>query len=177
MSTVLPDPPLLPFLSTSLHTTYSSLRGGGERSLFKRLYLAVWRYLWPISRIDPVALAYMIPDSLELNSTRLTVYEWFMLCRLIVLTDSGSHSIDTMFIKIRPSDYHTLRKLKSLGFITRTTFNPADPYGIKPSHITNHYITLNPSGVQYYRGVVKQISKLVHNDLFAASTGAKQKGQ
>lgn len=160
----LPSPPLLSELSPSLLNEFGTL-SGGQRA-FKTIFFAVWRYLWDFSRVDPVVQCYVIPKILKNSQPRLKLHEWYSLCRLYVLTSSGSVTIDSRNIEF--SDVETgnvFPALRKLGLITRTSFDPANPRAVKPKHINLTYISFTPVGKTFVRGVLKSIPVAVRNDL------------
>lgn len=167
-----PDPPLLNTLSPSLLTQFNTLSAGGRR-LFKQVYLAVWHHLWPVSRFDAVALAYSLPGTLNSLDPRLSVIQWFVLSRLYVLTSAGSQTIDSRNIQFSAWDRQVIQVLMQHQFVVRTSFDPAHPHAVKPSHITKTYITLTPSGLSFFRVVVKEINKQACKDSYLASVGSK----
>lgn len=171
-----PAPPTLPVLSPSLLTTFGSL-SGGERRIFKRLYLALWRFLWPVSRLDGVALGYTIPRCLVELNPRLSISSWFMLSRLYILTGGGATAIDSRMIHFNSYDREVIRTLMNHKFVIRTSFDPEHPYLRKASHINLTYISLTPPGLSFFRVVVKKINQSAYLDTLAACTGPKEKGQ
>lgn len=171
------SPPLLSTLSPSIQTMYTSC-GGADRKTFKRLYLAVWRFLWPLSRYDAVVLAYAIPGVLKkLDAPGLCISDWFMLSRLFMLTSGGSHCVDSRNVPFTVWDREVIRTLMQLGYVIRTSFDPAHPRAVKPSHISKTYISLTPSGIAFFRVVVEKISRAVRDDTLNASTGRKRESQ
>lgn len=174
MNESVPPVPSLPVLSPSLLTTFGSLCGGGvERRLFKRLYIAVWHYLWPIRRMDEVAQAYTIPGALGLIKPSVSISQWFLLSRLWVLSGSGAVALDSRNYTFTSSQRHYVADLINMGLLIRTSFDPAAPHAVKPSHIQRTYISFTPAGVRYYRVVVKESNKRLMNDLYPSIGSSK----
>lgn len=168
-----PSPPSLPSLSPTLLSQFQSLPGGG-RVLFKTVFHALWRWLWPLSRVDAVALAYAIPSLLDKMNPRLSALQFFMLCRLITLSGGGSSAVNTLDRPFNDAEGKHLIRLSQLGFIVRTSFDPAHPHRVRPSHITKTYISLTPSGISFYKLVVYRTRKAVNDDLYTLAMGRKR---
>jgi len=170
-----PSPPSLPTVSPLLLTTFNTLSGGDVR-LFKQVYLAVWRFLWPVSRFDVITLAYLIPGTLAQVKPKITVYQWFMLCKLYFLTSGGGAAVDSCKYPFTTTELNYISKLINAGLIHRTTFDPAHPHAVKPSHINNTFISFTVPGITFYKAVVKEIHRTSHIDTYRLSVGRKTKG-
>ena len=170
-----PSPPSLPTVSTVLFNQFNTLSGGDVR-LFKTVYMALWRWLWPVSRFDVITLGYLIPGVLASLSPRVTVYQWFMLCKLYFLTSGGGGAVDSRNYPFTTTELNYISKLINAGMIRRTTFDPAHPHAVKPSYINNTFISFTVPGITYYRAVVKEIHRTSHIDTYRLSVGRKTKG-
>lgn len=168
-----PLPPSLPTVSPVLLTQFNTLSGGDVR-LFKQVYMALWRWLWPLSRFDVITLGYLIPGVLASLSPRLTVQLWFMLSKLYYLTSGGGAAVDTRNYPFTKTEINYIGKLIKAGMINRTSFDPAHPHAVKPSHIVKTYISLTVPGITYYNAVVKEIHRTSHIDTYKLSVGRKQ---
>ena len=164
-----PSPvPSLPTLSLSLFSKYNTLSGAVERRLFKSIYIAVWHYLRPVSSFVDIAQVYVVPGALQLIQPILTLTQWFMLSRLWILSSQGAVAVDSRNYSFGSTDRNVIANIKDHGLLIRTSFDPAAPYAVKPKHIQKTYISFTPSGIHYYRGVVKQCDRLLMLDLFPA---------
>jgi hypothetical protein len=166
------SPPNISVISPSLLKTYITLRGGA-RNVFKRLYYGVWSYLLPVSRLDVIAFSYAIPIVLR-DRPGITITMFSMMSRLWIYTVGGSvacNSVNYTFVSV---DRRNISRLISLGFVKRTSFDPAHPYNIKPNYIQRTWISLTPEGISFYNGVVKQVYKIVQDDTLASMLDAKQ---
>lgn len=168
-----PPPPSLPTVSTVLLNQFKSISGGDVR-LFKQVYLALWRWLWPISRFDSIALAYLIPGTLAQVTPRLTTYQWFTLCKLYFLTSGGGAAVNTRNYQFTTTEGQNITHLMRSGLLVRTTFDPAHPHAVKPSHINKTYISFTPYGLSFYKVVVKNVHKASHIDTYRLTVGHKQ---
>lgn len=168
-----PLPPSLPTVSLSLLNQFKSISGGDVR-VFKQVYMALWRWLWPMSRFDSITLAYLVPGVLASLSPRLTVYQWFMLCKLYFLTSGGGAAVDSRNYPFSLTERNYISKLINAGLIRRTTFDPAHPHAVKPSHINNTFISFTVPGITFYKAVVKEIHRTSHIDTYKLSVGRKQ---
>lgn len=157
-----PDPPSLLTLSPSLLTTFNTLRGG-QRPVFRRLFIAVWHYLWPISKLDGVLFCAMLPKCLG----EVRPHQFFMLCRLYLLSDQGRQTIDRRNLVLRAGDLDFINQLKHLGFIRRTTFDPLAPHLITHRCNAPIFISFTPAGIAFVRGALKRISTAVRDDLLS----------
>jgi hypothetical protein len=137
--------------------------------VFKRLFIALWRYLWPISRIDPLIWCYVLPDAL--GTLKLT--EWFVLCRVWVHTSGGANAIDSRLVKFDGNERTRLAKMIKLGYLVRSSFDPASPRLVSSRCINRVYISFTPSGIRFVRGVLQSISKAVRDDLLQAQPLSK----
>ena len=169
--------PSLPILSPSLHTKYNTLSGAVERRLFKSIYIAVWHYLWPVRRFDEISQAYTLPGALGSLQPTVTVSQWFMLSKLWVLTSAGAVAVNSRNYSFTNTDRNIIAKLQDHALLIRTSFDPAAPYAVKPSHIQRTYISFTPAGVHYFRGVVKECDRLMMYDLYPALGSSKQKAR
>ncbi len=173
MEVSVPPAPNLPILSPSLLTVFGSISGGAERRLFKRLYIAVWHYLWPIRRMDEVSQAYTLPGALGSLKPSVSVYQWFLLSRLWVLSGGGAVAIDSRNHTFTSTERNMIANLIDHRLLIRTTFDPLAPHAVKPSHIVKTFISFTPLGVQFYRVVVKGCNKRLMNDLYPSLVSSK----
>jgi len=171
MNRPVPSSPSLSVSSSSLLTTFVTL-SGGERRLFKRLYTALWHYLWPMSEFDAVSVVYTLPWVLNQSDPRITVHQWFALSRLYVLTNGGAVAFNNINKAFDTHERARLTQMIHLDLLLRTTFDPAQPHAVKPSHITRTYVSFTPTGVKYYNDTVKQINERAHIDIYHATTAA-----
>jgi len=171
-----PDPPSLYDLSPSLQKAYVSLHGGAAL-LFRRLFIALWRYLWPVSRVSPVANSYVLPRLLKSLKPALTMSQWFMLCRLYIISGAGSLVVDSRQLKLSRFDLSCVYALEDHKLITRTRFDPLNPR--LTSHRTTKpvFITFTPSGIAFYRGAINVINYAVMNDVMNYQPLSNKKGQ
>jgi len=175
MADLPPSPPSLPTVSQSIHEMFNTLRGG-DVVLFKRIYLALWRYLWPLSRVDPVTLGYCSADCLAQvpGGSGVTVTDWHLLCKLYILSSGGKEAINGRNYPFRSGERHRIARLKDLGLVVRTSFDPAHPHLVKPKHISKSYISFTPSGIQFYKAVVQCIHKTAHKDILLLYSGTNK---
>lgn len=173
MDNSLPDPPPLHALSPSLLTKFRTLSGGDVRT-FKQVFIALWRWLWPISRFDSITLAYSLPDVLAQVEPSLTVYEWFTLCKLYVLTGGGVTSLNTRNFPIEHNDKRRVKTMMNHKLLVRTSFDPAHPHLVRPSHINKTYISFTPLGIRFYKLVVKELHRLSYEDSYRLTLGTKE---
>lgn len=176
MNKLAPDPVLPPTLSPSLVTQFKALPGGG-RSLFKRLYFGLWRYLWPVSRLDQIALAY--PAAVILAQVNLPPSRFWMLCRLWVLSSGGKIAVNSRHY---PFDKHHRQYIADnikLGYLVRTSFDPAHPHAVRPSHIQRTWISFTPAGVRFFKSVVQRINDYARKDVlsFIDASNEKEPGE
>lgn len=176
MNNELPPPPSLLTLSPSLLRKFHTLSGGDVRT-YKQMFIALWRWLWPISRLESIGLVYNLPVVLGSLSPRLSAYEWFALSKLYLLTSGGATSVNTRSYPFSSAEYQLMLSLMKKGIIVRTSFDPAHPYLVRPQHINKTYISLTPSGIAFYKRVVVELHKLSHKDVYLLSLGAKETGQ
>lgn len=160
----IPDPPSLAVLSPSILKTFTTL-SGGPKQLFKTLFYALWRYLWPISRIDGVLHCYLLPLTLDQAPGNLTVYQWFLLCRLFMLTGGGSTPIDSRSVQFTKHEQNMIPGLIRTGLILRTSFDPAMVRYSSHRSIQKVFISFTPSGLAFIRGVLTGLNKALRNDL------------
>jgi hypothetical protein len=165
------DPPSLSTLSPSVLTQFNAL-GGGQRGLFKTVFNALWRYLWPISKVDPVLLSYALPAALD----GLKLRQWVVLARLFMLTTAGSHAIDSRRCRFTGTEENIIPDLMRLGYIQRTSFDPASPHLIASRAIQKVYISFTPLGIRYVRGVLDRVNRGVRDDLAAYHHPKRQRG-
>ena len=170
-----PSPPTLSSISPTLLTTFGSISGGGQR-VFRTVFLALWRWLWPISRLDPMILAYLLPAALDQVEPNITLHQWFILSKLYFLSSGGAVAVNSHTYRFTSRERHVIPRLMDHGLIIRTTFNPADPYAIKPRSIQKTYISFTAVGVRYYKLVVKEVHRISHKDIYLLSLGMKEQG-
>ena len=116
-----PDPPTLLTLSPTLLRKFTTLSGGDVRT-FKQVFIALWRWLWPISRLESISLVYNLPVVLGSLSPRLSVYQWFTLSKLYLLTSGGGGAVNTRNYQFRPMEGQHITQLMRLGVVVRTSF-------------------------------------------------------
>ena len=174
MKETIPDPPSLLTLSPSLLRKFRTLSGGDVRT-FKQVFIALWRWLWPISRLNDLVLAYSIPSSLAQVNPSITLFEFFLVCKLYLLSGGGSQAVNTVNYTFSPGERQHLKRLKHLHLITRTSFDPLHPHLVRPSHINRTYISLTPSAITMYKAVMREVHRTSHNDLYLLSLGQKRK--
>jgi len=176
MNNQAPDPPSLLTLSPVLLRKFKTLSGGDVKT-FKQMFIALWRWLWPISRFDVVLLAYNLPVVLDQALPHLTVHQYFMLAKLYLLSGGGSQAVNSRHYKFRGMENQHIKLLMRFGLLTRTSFDPAHPYLVKPSHINKTYISLTTSGIAFHKLVVKELHRLSHNDVYLLALGQKETSQ
>lgn len=159
----LPAIPPIPTISPSLLTAFGSLRGGGQR-MWKALYGAVWRYLWPKSRLTDVALCYAIPVALKQSSPLLHNSQWFTLSKLWLCSDGGAQAVNTRQYPMNGDESKAIKIMMGHSLLVRTSFDPAHPYLVRPSHINKTYISFTTAGIAYYLAVVDLINKRAQSD-------------
>lgn len=178
MDKTTPDPPSLYTLSPSILKTFTSLRGG-QQTLFKALFMALWRYLWNIRRITPVAHCYALKSALMSLQPSLSVSQWFVLSKLYLFSEAGSLAIDSRSLNIKPGSWEIkcITSLSRLKFIRRTSFDPANPRLL--SHRSNQkvFISFTPSGISFYGVVLKRLNDIVRDDLMNYQPLYNKKGQ
>lgn len=170
-----PSPPSLPTVSSTLLTQFNTLSGGDVR-LFKTVYMALWRWLWPVSRFDSITLAYLIPGVLASLSPRLTTYQWFTLCKLYTLSRGGAAAVNTRNYQFTPMEGQHITHMMRQGIVIRTSFDPAHPHLVKPSHINKTYISFTAPGISFYKAVVKEIHRTSYIDTYRSIVSHKTKG-
>jgi hypothetical protein len=172
MNKLAPDPVLPPSLSPALLSQFSALSGGG-RSMFKRLYFALWRYLWPISRLDQIALAY--PAPLILAQANLLPSDYWLLCRLWVLSSGGRIAVNSRYYPFTKVHRQIIADNIKRGYLVRTSFDPANPHAVRPSHIQRTWISFTPSGVRSFKSLLEQINNYARKDVLAFIDASNQK--
>jgi hypothetical protein len=172
MDKTLPSPPSL---SSTLLTQFNTLSGGAGVRIFRTMYLHLWRYLWPVSRFDDVALAYTLPRVLGSLDPLLTLHQWFTLSKLHTLSRGGVDAVNTRSYPFTKVEGHHIARLIEHNMIRRTSFDPAHPHLVRPKHIQRTYISFTPSGLNYFRGVLREMYRTSHNDIYLLTIGSNKK--
>jgi hypothetical protein len=117
-----------------------------------------------VSKIDTLGFGYAVP--FVLAQEEIHSGQFWMMSRLWVLSASGSQAVNTHHYKMDKTQEHkNIRSLVDLGFLIRTSFDPAHPYAVRPSHIQRTYISFTPAGVRYYKSVVEKVNRYVRDDV------------
>jgi hypothetical protein len=169
----LPPVPSLSVISPTVIKRFNSL-SGGQKNLFKTVYLALWRYLYPFSKLDAVAYGYMLNTALkQYPMIKLNSHQFYTLARLWVLSAGGKQTVNRLNHVFKSNERCNIGYFKQMGLITVTSFDPAHPHLVRPQSISRSYLSFTPAGIKYYRGVVDKAVKLVRDDILNGMTGTK----
>lgn len=155
--------PSLSMFSGAVLSDFNRLRGGA-RGTFKRIFIAVWNYLFNVSRLDDLQLYYYLPKVLEEHKIKPTTF--FTLCRLWVYSLGGSVTVDSRKFKHNDHDNMRIKELMRMGLVTRSAFDPSSPYLIKNRCMQHVFITFTAKGVAFYKSVVKDLYNYAKDDMY-----------
>jgi len=149
-----PPAPLLPH---ELKILFSSL-SPDMKPVFIKIYRHLWNYVNPLKGFR-VLHAYWIVDLFRMHSA-LTVctYLYFITSGgVIVVRSDAIYNGLVMPHLTTGSKQVLLNKLKRRGYITRSTWNPDEPYLSRSYHRQPVFIELSSKGVVLIKGIEKDI--------------------
>jgi hypothetical protein len=173
-----------PSLSPNLTTYYLSL-SSEMRRFFNRVYKHMWNYIYPLRRLtgySGVLHSYWAIDMLRVKID-LTPSELSMLAYLYQVTNQGNNTIHSDIIYnsvilshiVTASKQGILNDLKHRGYITRSTWNPDEPYLSRSYHRQPVFIRLTSKGVSVINGIEKDLHNLLLYTSLDEITGASKK--
>lgn len=156
----LPDAPNVGSVSPDIFRLFRGLNSV-NRKFFKRIYRAVWAYLWPVSRFHDMAHVFLLPDVLRnLNGPKITLIQFILLSRCWVLSNSGKVAFKLVeHTELSNTDYLNIRVLVDAGLLLRSHHDPGKPYSLRLYHAS--WLYFSGAGVVYYKKVLGQYRKAI----------------
>ena len=166
--------PSLSLLGGAVLKDFNSLHNGAK-GVFRRLYLALYNWLVPQSKLEIFYMSNYINPALDQLNPKVSMYEFYLLARLYYLSGGGVHALDSRMIKFTTTENKYIRNLMKLGFITRSSFDPASPYLISNRCIQKVYLNLTMPGITFYNKLVVTVYNEAKMDLFALTQNQNKK--
>lgn len=153
-----------------LNTLYQSLPKLNKKH-FKRIFLAIYKYMVPFSRFQAantlLITSFALP--LVLKDYKISLDELAALSLVYHLTSGGKKSFHSSLLVpyYGASSSQHLVRLEQLGYVRRSHINPDQPYNIVyEKGPSKKFIELTGSGYQfYYKSLPSKLSTKVSNIL------------
>ena len=167
MNDLPPDPPSLDILSPSSSPSSSLMKAfvsSHNTIVFRRMFKALWRYLWPVSRVAAISHSYAVKAVLKKMQPVLTISHFYILGRLYLVSAGGSLTIDSRRIKLRSYESVCITDLCRHKLMHRTCFDPLHARLSSHRSTQKVFVSFTPAGIAFYRGVLRRVREYVMHD-------------
>jgi len=153
-------PSSVPSLSSFPNNLLSFYGGVENKTLFKKVFRAVYRYFFPLRAFDTFSFSFIIYEGLWRKYDLSRQYT-FLFIKLIALSRGGIDTLDTRFLKLDNWENRGIQIFVNRGFLTRSFFHPLHPYEKKFRTNTYVFLTFTESGIKFYSDIVRDVNSHV----------------